>query len=73
MVYFEKSQPAPDCLEIEKAKVNGDYKCANVIERIKNDFKNKCYICEYKEPVAINIEHFRSHCKLPLFSGHSKV
>jgi uncharacterized protein (TIGR02646 family) len=61
MVYFEKSQPAPDCLEIEKAKANGDYKCANVLERIKDDFKNKCYICEYKEPVAINVEHFRPH------------
>ena len=61
MVYFEKSQPSPDCLETEKAKTNGDYKCANVLERIKDDFKNKCYICEYKEPVAINVEHFRPH------------
>ncbi|MHA8102888.1 HNH endonuclease [Aquirufa nivalisilvae] len=61
MVYFEKSQPAPDCLELEKAKANGDYKCTEVLERIKNDFKNKCYICEYKEPVTINVEHFRPH------------
>jgi uncharacterized protein (TIGR02646 family) len=61
MLYFEKSQPAPHCLEIEKAKANGDYKCENVLERLKNDFKNKCYICEYKEPTAINVEHFRPH------------
>jgi uncharacterized protein (TIGR02646 family) len=61
MVYFEKSQPPPDCLEIEKAKANGDYKCTNVLERIKIDFKNKCYICEYKEPETINVEHFRPH------------
>lgn len=61
MVFFEKSQPAPECLEVEKAKSNGDYKCANVLERIKNDFKNKCYICEYKEPLVINVEHFRPH------------
>lgn len=61
MVYFEKSQPAPDCLILEKAKANGDYKCSNVLERIKIDFKNKCYICEYKEPTAINVEHFRPH------------
>lgn len=61
MVYLKKSQPAPDCLEIEKAKANGDYKCAIVLERIKNDFKNKCYVCEYKEPMAINVEHFRPH------------
>ncbi len=61
MVYFEKSQPAPDCLAVEKAKANGDYKCADVLDRIKTDFKNKCYICEYKEPTSINVEHFRPH------------
>ena len=61
MVFLEKSQPAPDCLQVEKAKVNGDYKCQNVLERIKTDFKNKCYICEYKEPTTINVEHFRPH------------
>lgn len=61
MVYFEKSQPAPDCLELEKMKAKGDYKCGVVLERIKNDFGNKCYICEYKEPITINVEHFRPH------------
>ena len=61
MVYFEKSQPAPDCLEVEKDKAGGDYKCGDVLDRIKTDFKNKCYICGYKEPVTINVEHFRPH------------
>lgn len=61
MVYFEKSQPAPDCLETEKTKAKGDYKCSNVLERIKTDFKNKCYICEYAEPTTINVEHFIPH------------
>ncbi len=44
MVFFEKSQPAPACLETEKAKANGDYKCDVTLNRIKEDFKNKCYI-----------------------------
>lgn len=61
MVYFEKSQPSPNCLEIEKNKANGDYKCGDVLDRIKNDFKNKCYICGYSEPATINVEHFRPH------------
>lgn len=61
MVFFEKSMPAPDCLAAEKAKANGNYSCGQVLERIKTDFKNKCYICEYKEPESINIEHFRPH------------
>jgi len=61
MVHFEKSQPAPECLDTEKAKAYGDYKCGDVLERAKTDFKNKCYICGYKEPSSINVEHFRPH------------
>lgn len=61
MIYFEKSQPAPDCLEKEKLKKSGDYKCGCVLERLKTDFKNKCYICESKAPTGINVEHFKSH------------
>lgn len=61
MVYFEKSMPAPDCLAVEKEKANGNYNCGQVLERIETDFKNKCYICEYKEPESINIEHFKPH------------
>jgi hypothetical protein len=61
MVHFEKSQPAPDCLAIEKGKKSGDYKCGDVLKRLKTDFKNKCYICEQKAPITINVEHFVSH------------
>lgn len=61
MVYFEKSTPAPACLAIEEAKKSGDYKCGNVLNRIKEDFKNKCYICECREPNSINVEHLRPH------------
>lgn len=61
MIYFEKSQPAPECLEKEKLKVSGDYKCGCVLERLQNDFKNKCYICESQAPTTINVEHFKSH------------
>lgn len=61
MLYFEKSQPAPDCLVQEKLKVSGDYKCGCVLERLKSDFKNKCYICESKAPASVNVEHFKSH------------
>jgi len=61
MLFFEKSQPAPKCLEKEKRKRDGDYKCGDVLQRLKNDFKNKCYICEQKEPLSINVEHFVPH------------
>ena len=61
MLFFKKSWPAPACLEIEKKKVNGDYKCGDVLPRLMKDFKNKCYICEQKEPTSINVEHFIPH------------
>ncbi|MFZ2725340.1 MAG: hypothetical protein WAX77_03720 [Methylococcaceae bacterium] len=61
MLYFEKSQPAPECLTIEKQKANGDYKCGCVIERLQTDFANKCYICEDNQATSINVEHFKAH------------
>jgi uncharacterized protein (TIGR02646 family) len=61
MVNFEKSQPAPTSLATEKIKANGTYRTQDVLEQLKNDFKNKCYICEDKAPTTINVEHFEPH------------
>ena len=61
MLYFPKSQPAPDCLATEQAKANGDYKCGCVLQRLAEDFKNKCYLCEDKTSTTINVEHFVAH------------
>jgi len=60
MVFFEKSQPAPVSLAIEKAKANGSYNQPDVVEMLGHDFKRKCYICEIK-PTTFNIEHFVPH------------
>ncbi|SFC05753.1 TIGR02646 family protein [Flexibacter flexilis DSM 6793] len=60
MVYHEKTQPEPPCLAAERAKKKGTYNCEGVVTQLKADFKNKCYICEQKEPTSINIEHFKS-------------
>lgn len=61
MIHIPKSQEAPACLEMEKIKNNGDYNCGDVLERLAEDFKNKCYICEYQKPTSINVEHFIPH------------
>jgi len=60
MVYFEKSQPAPECLEKEKHKHNGNYRCEGVVEMLGKDFKSKCYICEEKS-TSFNVEHLVSY------------
>lgn len=61
MINIIKSQPAPLCLSKEKEKQSGDYKCGDVLKRLKDDFHNKCYICEEKELSTLNVEHFRPH------------
>lgn len=61
MVFQPKSQPAPDCLAAEQTKATGTYHCGDVLVRLKADFKNKCYLCEEREPSSINIEHFVPH------------
>ena len=61
MINVKRSQPAPKCLSKEKLKKSGDYKCGDVIERLQEDFHNKCYLCEEKEPSTINVEHLKPH------------
>ena len=61
MIYLPKSQDAPPCLMIEKQKVNGNCNCEGVLDALKKDFNNKCYICETKGPHSINNEHFKPH------------
>jgi len=61
MINLTKSSPAPVCLTYQLANTGSDYKCGDVIPRLKTDFNNKCYLCEEKEPSTINVEHFIPH------------
>ena len=61
MIYLPKSQPAPTCLEREKTKKSGSYNCGDVLERLQQDFHNKCYLCERKYLTDINTEHRIPH------------
>ena len=58
MINVIKSQPAPECLAVEKQKASGNYNCGDVLTRLKADFHNKCYLCEDKGLTNLNIEHF---------------
>ncbi|MDE7146721.1 MAG: hypothetical protein K2O30_11335 [Duncaniella sp.] len=61
MVKVERSFPAPESLSEEARKANGKYDRQDVIERLKRDFHNKCYICEMKELQDPNVEHLLPH------------
>lgn len=67
MVKVKRSMPAPESLEEEKAKPNGSYEKADVVERLRKDFHNKCYICEMDNLQDPQVEHLRPH-----FNGKSK-
>ena len=61
MIYFKKREEAPKSLAIEKAKGTENYRGEDVIKALSEDFKDKCYLCESKWPLDINVEHFDEH------------
>lgn len=61
MVRVERSFPAPKSLAEEAKKAAGRYDKEDVIERLREDFHNKCYICEMKELQDPNVEHLLPH------------
>lgn len=61
MVKIKRSFPAPKSLEEEAKKADGKCNKQDVIERLKEDFHNKCYICEMKELQDPNVEHLFPH------------
>ena len=61
MVKIERSFPAPASLVKEAKNANGRYDKQDVIEQLKKDFHNKCYICEMKELQDPNVENLLPH------------
>ncbi len=62
MINIIKSTTIPLSLSVEKAKPSSDnYRSDDVIKQLKEDFHNKCYICEDYAPSTINVEHFVPH------------
>lgn len=61
MVKVDRSFPAPKSLAIEAKKVSGSYSQPDVIDQLKKDFHNKCYICELKDLQDPEVEHLLPH------------
>lgn len=61
MVKVQRSFPAPASLETESRKLSGSYCEPDVIERLKQDFHNKCYICELKDLQDTEVEYLVPH------------
>jgi hypothetical protein len=63
MIAVIRTLPGPvEELNAEKQKPNGTYRLQSVINQLKADFFNKCYLCELRAPTSINVEHRIPHC-----------
>lgn len=62
MINIQRTQEASLCLEKEKNTPSStNYRCGDVVEKLKIDFQNKCYLCEASAPKGINVDHFIAH------------
>lgn len=61
MVFVRRSYPAPESLAVEAQKKSGKYNQADVVERLRYDFHDKCYICELKGLQDPVVEHLVPH------------
>lgn len=61
MIHFERSYPPPASLAQEAQKANGTYNKEDVVKRLKDDFYDKCYICELKGLQDPQVEHLLPH------------
>jgi hypothetical protein len=62
MINIQRTQTPSICLEKEKKTPSStNYRCGDVVEKLKIDFLNKCYLCEECAPKGINVEHFIAH------------
>ncbi len=61
MIKVERSFPAPESLAVEAQKANGSYSKPDVVSRLKEDFHDKCYICEINHLQDPQVEHLLPH------------
>ncbi|WP_433690670.1 hypothetical protein [Pseudomonas monteilii] len=51
-----RSKTIPESLLAQRS-----YSDPDVLEALNEAFHGKCYICETKEPLSLNVEHFQAH------------
>ena len=61
MVKIERSYPEPPSLKQERKKASGSYAKEDVVQQLRLDFHNKCYICELKDLQDPQVEHLLPH------------
>lgn len=61
MVKIERTPIPPKSLASEAQKAYGSYEEKDVVQQLKHDFHNKCYICELGNLTDPQVEHLLPH------------
>ena len=61
MIKIERNPIAPASLAIEEQRSSGKYNKSDVIQQLKEDSHDKCYICELDRLTDPEVEHLRPH------------
>ena len=61
MIKIERNPVPPPSLAVEAKKANGVYNKPDVIQQLKKDSNDKCYICELGGLSDPEVEHLRPH------------
>lgn len=61
MIKIKRNPTPPPSLAIEAQKVNGVYNKPDVIQQLKEDSNDKCYLCELGGLSDPEVEHLRPH------------
>ncbi len=62
---MKPSEKIISILDKEKAKKKGEYRIAGLVNAIKNNFYNKCYLCGSKYPTSM--KRISSSSLMPAF------
>lgn len=61
MVKVERSPDAPASLAVEKEKGTRNYRGEDVIVKLNEDFRGKCYLCEINDLQSVEVDHLKAH------------
>lgn len=61
MVKIERCPIPPSSLAVEEKKLRGSYNEPDVVQQLKEDSNDKCYICEMQGLADPEVEHLRPH------------
>lgn len=61
MIKIDRCKTVPKSLAVEASKKYGSYNQPDVLQQLREDSNDKCYICELQGIADPQVEHLRPH------------